>query len=456
MTATLVFLAAAFFLTALAASTAHTASYQKWNGSTVGPIWDNDNDTHAYRGENLWDKADLANSPGPELVWQPLPELDGTVTFPQAVYNGNLWGAVYRSVYYYDDDQQKTEGGVIPDNRQYLTKPFFTSSGVFLHTLSKGDRGARLLRSLDGVSDFVEVHHFGNNTQRTNSLHRSLVDAGNGRLFYFEYDDLSRVFASQDGGQNWSLLIEPTTNAVRHFHGAIYDPVYDKLYAMTGDNNLASSILVCDDLDSLLSNPDQWASRWGLLDAGRTTLDIDYAINVDGKTQGQETRSVDLYLSGEYAYWGEDASHVGGQRLFRTHRDTNVVEQVGDGTVIGQVWNWTGSKNGTILVATGSGWTNGRISPGSDEYIHLYALTKGGTDFIELARYERKDADAPSGSGMPFGLVEHKGTTWLWSYKLDTTYASKVEILVPEPSGLLLLVLAVGCLAATRGRSYHS
>jgi len=39
---------------------------------------------------------------------------------------------------------------------------------------------------------------------------------------------------------------------------------------------------------------------------------------------------------------------------------------------------------------------------------------------------------------------------------INFTGANNAAAAVPEPSGLLLLVLAVGCLAATRGRSCRS
>jgi len=39
---------------------------------------------------------------------------------------------------------------------------------------------------------------------------------------------------------------------------------------------------------------------------------------------------------------------------------------------------------------------------------------------------------------------------------INFTGASNAAAAVPEPSSLLLLVLAVGCLAATRGRSCRS
>ena len=39
---------------------------------------------------------------------------------------------------------------------------------------------------------------------------------------------------------------------------------------------------------------------------------------------------------------------------------------------------------------------------------------------------------------------------------MNFTGAMNAAAAVPEPSGLLLLVLAIGCLAATRGRSCRS
>ena len=54
------------------------------------------------------------------------------------------------------------------------------------------------------------------------------------------------------------------------------------------------------------------------------------------------------------------------------------------------------------------------------------------------------------------------GTTWLTGDTdtvdlttaiINFTGARNAAAAVPEPSGLLLLVLAVGCLVATRGRS---
>jgi len=45
---------------------------------------------------------------------------------------------------------------------------------------------------------------------------------------------------------------------------------------------------------------------------------------------------------------------------------------------------------------------------------------------------------------------------YTWDLSQLYTTGEVTLLAVPEPSSLLLLVLAVGCLAATRGRSYRS
>ena len=57
-----------------------------------------------------------------------------------------------------------------------------------------------------------------------------------------------------------------------------------------------------------------------------------------------------MEIDGDYIYWGEDASHPQGQAVFRIHRETMQVEQVGERGIVGMPWNFLRTEDDRLLV----------------------------------------------------------------------------------------------------------
>ena len=200
---------------------------------------------------------------------------------------------------------------------------------------------------------------------------------------------------------------------------------------MSGDADSQSSIMVADDLfgeHGLINDPALWRTRWGMDDVTRTTLDDQYFLKVEGSCQSQSTRTVEMEVDGEYIYWGEDRPALGGLSIYRAHRETLQVEEVGPGDIIGAPWRFLKTSDDRFLFLTSSIHWQGRLMPGSDGFVHLYELNLTRTDYQELARFPER-ANAPSG-GQPFGFVEAFGRLWVNGYNITERQADVVGRLI--------------------------
>ncbi len=229
--------------------------------------------------------------------WQPDPQLNQVRYGARGVWRGELWGLDWiNSRIWSFDGQQFHEGGRMPGNQRPLIS-MFTDDGIFALSPNRENNlvTADIVYSPDGYQDFRVVVSVDSSTDgKAFALGQdhSMVDLGGGKLMFFQYSDESRVMYSSNAGQAWRLLFQPAPKSIRHFHGAFYDKEYGKLYAMSGDSDSASSVVVCDDLfgeNGLINNPSLWRTRWGMDDVGRTTRDERYFLKPDGVPLSQRT-----------------------------------------------------------------------------------------------------------------------------------------------------------------------
>jgi hypothetical protein len=196
---------------------------------------------------------------------------------------------------------------------------------------------------------------------------------------------------------------------------------------MSGDSNSQSSIMVADDLFGdygLINAPALWKSRWGMDDSARTTLDDRYFLKPDGYDRRQRTRTVEMEVDGDYIYWGEDRTSEEGISIYRAHRETMEVEEVGQGDIIGAPWRFLKTSDGRFLFLTSSIHWQGNLTAGSDDFAHLYEFNADRTNYDELARFPGR-ANAYSGA-QPFGFAEAFGCLWINGYNITEQQADIV------------------------------
>lgn len=382
----------------------------------------------SFEGHPTFDHCTIVANEAPasfgSQVWIDAPDRAAAVrgTF-QGYWNGRLWSFNSRRAVAHDGLTYEDGGLVRPENTPRRT--YFTEAGLFV--FSHRDGQGFLEKSPNGIQDF-EVKLSGTGTMY--SLPRSLVWCGqtdehaDDVMFYFEYAASPRVFASADGGESWSALFQCAEGAIRHFHGAVFAPSVGenegRLYVMTGDSNRQSSVLVCDDIDDLIANPEVWRTRWGLDVVDEHHIDPEYTINDNldetNTPTSQVFRVVDMLMAGDgYGYWALDSQLNNGQSVHRVNHATKVVERVGTGTATGAGWLWLETANGMKLFLTDAevpGGTN-HPSPGHDEFIHLYRVTADGRDFVEVKRWIRSDAAMPAGPTIAQHFAEAFGHLWI-------------------------------------------
>ncbi len=359
------------------------------------------------------------------LRWQEDETLSGKQHGARGMWRDNLWGFSFDTgeTWAYDG-QQFLPAGKMP-GRQRPLMSLFTDDGIFVVAPSRHDGvvTADVLFSPDGFADYqlqLSLNSTTSGTPFASAQDHSLVDLGDSRLLFFEYSDESRVFYSGNAGQNWDLLFEPDSTSIRHFHGAFFDPDYEKLYVMSGDSNAQSSIMVTDDLfgeHGLINDPGLWRTRWGMDDPGRKTLETEWLLKPLGLDRSQHSRSVEMEIDGDYVYWGEDTGRPSGQKMFRAHRQTMEVEEVGSGGIIGSPWRFLKTSDDRFLFLTSAIHWQGELFPGSDEFLHLYEMTEDGSDYRELARFSTLH-ELYSGS-MPFGFAEAFERLWINGYNIS-------------------------------------
>lgn len=358
------------------------------------------------------------------IRWIPDPQLNQMRHGAREVWHDKLWGVDFLTgkTWYYDGTQFVDAGRMPGAQRPMVTR--FTDYGVFMMGPSGtgSDQKAEIVWSPDGIQDYksvLSIVSLNKGVPFAAGQDHSLVDLGQGRMLYFEYSEDARVYYSDDQGQDWRLVLQPSAGSIRHFHGAYYDEDYGKLYVMSGDSDSQSSIMVCDDLfgvDGLINNPDRWKQLWGMTNTSRATLDASYFLNPDGVIRSQRTRAVDMQIDGDYIYWGEDSGYPEGQSLYRVNRVTQDVNEVGLGDIKGGPWRTYLTPEGDFQFFTASLHFNGQVLVGNDDYAHVYQLNDARDNYFEIARFPSKQ-NAVSGASA-YGYVEAFGRTWINGYNI--------------------------------------
>lgn len=279
---------------------------------------------------------------------------------------------------------------------------FTTGSGIFQLCSENSNDDWVIYRSPDGVASYTEVLR--GTTTYASGYVSAIIDCGNDRIMYAEYggeDTGSRLYYSKDGGVNWGNnppdyndgdeLLTSYPGSIRHFHGGHYDSEYDRFYLFSGDSDIKNSIMWCDDVEHLAANPATWSARWGLDDASRSTLDLDWIVGYNDYVW----RVISVALHGDYMYFGADALNVAGQPVGRVHRNTHVFEPLtiksfstkyDHSNALGEVWCWGVTASGIVLMCGSASLAS---SVGGDGLMHIYALDPGGLSMTEIYQVNR-------------------------------------------------------------------
>jgi hypothetical protein len=281
---------------------------------------------------------------------------------------------------YASDGTSQIAAAEIPSGTARL---YSTANGVFAVAISGAD--LLIYKSTDGLAAYNLKATLA--TANTASLLPLLVDCGSNRLVLGEYATTApnqwnpRLWGSSDGGENWAELFTCTTDAIRHFHGGVYDTTTDTLYLLTGDDAHRNSIVFCDDVADLFANPNTWKGRWGLDNATRATIDTDYIVGYNSVTY----RVVNTSFFGDYMYWGEDTYGVpGGVSLHKMNRTTRAVtpaytryhsDRIWEGKAFQEMW-MAGNDNTGAPILSAHGRTEATYL--GDTKAHVYRLDHFG------------------------------------------------------------------------------
>lgn len=268
------------------------------------------------------------------------------------------------------------------DDGVFLRIP--TSGELLMQQVAKTGGQTTLLRSTDDGTTWTTVWTAPAATKVFLGPNSVCLDANTGYLYLVEYttdatQTTADIWRSTDKGATWAVwrsypradAAPGTPGTIRHWHGARYDSVSQRVYFLAGDTN--------DD-----------AGIWRVNAAG---TDIEKVItNAQIAAQFPDTptcaRAVDVMFFPNYIGWATDGG--GGQphvhRLARTQigQPTPTVERIGaiDNT------GWFAAQaasDGSVWVCSTStetgvvGWTP---DPGA---AHLYAVSNDGAQLDEVA-----------------------------------------------------------------------
>lgn len=230
-----------------------------------------------------------------------------------------------------------------------------------------------------------------------------------------------------------TVLIESDLGSIRHFHGmrAFMGTSDDwHLMIMTGDGGTADSecsILYCNNIHSLITDPGTWKTRFGLdlTGAARNTWFAGqgrpYVLAYGGDV-GQYARAVDCVEDddGRYVYWLPDAPDLTPKYACRV--DLTASNKPGsirylDGAVRGSGASAARLSDGTILLCSSSE-SNGVGTFHDDSYCRMYAVSRAGTACFQMVKVNRsntavdggyidliKPVEYPVGDGVSLGTV---------------------------------------------------
>jgi hypothetical protein len=307
-----------------------------------------------------------------------------------------------------------------------------------------------LERSDDGRSDFTPVMDV-----LGTSIEHSFVDCGKvaslgGRhlLLWFDYVVVGHTpgvwYNYPDEETEWHHLFTADLGSIKHFHGGVLMPGVDRgrdrLFVMTGDTDPESSILLCDDLGSLVTQPALWKHRWALDATGsartaalRTGDGRQFCIGAGS----QRYRAVDLIhdpASG-YVYYVPDSTLGGVDTLMRFTPDTGVVQPVGQTHTKGSGWFGVRTSSGRILFTSVPERWGGVLLGDCDGYLRLWLLTPDGKDLVELRRWNSAGPPGADGLWGFKNVLEYGGAVWLPALGYDVLGGTAVGRLLDSAAG---------------------
>lgn len=233
--------------------------------------------------------------------------------------------------------------------------------------------------------------------------------------------------------EKWYVLIDPTLNSIRHFHGIWWFPkVGDdgRLVIGVGDASSGTSadgdwepamLTTTDGIPDLLENASTWVTRWGFDKTGTTKRDwfatadtnganycLDFITNFDGgdlwSAQGwadypntsQLSRTVELVSNVEqtYAWFIPDMDMPPGQAVLRVDLTTGIVDRI-SGTFQGTGWYGVRTASGTVVLTTESAESN---PDANDDYLRIYAVNPDGESVTLLKSVHRNVPRADTAS----------------------------------------------------------
>ena len=247
------------------------------------------------------------------------------------------------------------------------------------------------------------------------------------------YNSIDNLLPSSFSADPMTVLIESELGAIRHYHGmrAFMGSGDDwHLMLMTGDGGTSDSecsILYCNDIHSLITDPATWKTRFGLdlVGADRNSWFAGsghpYVLAYGGDV-GQYARAVDCVedADGRYVYWLPDAPSLSTKyacRVDLTAADKARSIQYLDGAVKGSGASAVRLSDGTILLCSSSE-SSGVGTFYDDAYCRMYAVSRTGTACTQMVKVGRsnpavdggyidllKPVEYPTGDGNTLGTV---------------------------------------------------
>jgi len=326
-------------------------------------------------------------------IWSDSTDFASFVWEPACSYGGYLWtrGDAATGLRYWDGTTWGYGGKIA---NYYMPSYLYPLPGLGMIAQTFSGSVPKLEFSPDPMTtNFTDVTPVGF-AGSVIARHRSLVDCGNVEgqrlLLWFEYGSSAysdNVWYSHDG-ISWINLFGAPAASIKHFHGGVFCPsvgAKGRLYAFTGDSEQNSSILICDDVNDLITNPGIWYDRWYLGDRSTFVPDPNYVLGY-----GYRYRTEDMVDDGNYGYWIPEVSEINTVEMVKVHHATKAVTQIARyPDVIGPGWQGIYTSAGQVLFTTYSDSTGSGFTPEGDQYVHLYSVDDNDK-VVELAKWQHE------------------------------------------------------------------
>jgi hypothetical protein len=385
----------------------------------------------AVFGDNWNPLQQLPGASGP--LWNDRADFASFVWEPVCSYGGYVWtrGDAATGLRYWDGTTWGYGGKMANYYMPCYLYPL-PGLGMIAQTYTyDGPVSPRLEFSPNPVTtNFIDVTPVGF-AGDTRARHRSLVDCGNVEgqrlLLWFEYGSgaySDNVWYSHDG-ISWTNLFGAPAASINHFHGGVFCPsvgAKGRLYVFTGDSSEKISILMCDDVNDLITSPGIWYDRWYLGDRSTFVPDPNYVLG----HSSYRYRTEDMVDDGNYGYWIPEASERGMAETVKVHHATKAVKRIAKYPgIIGPGWQGIYTSGGQVLFTTYSDSNGSGFTPEGDQYVHLYYV-EGNDEVVELAKWQHEcyASDSQPSAYNDAALIwifEWDGVVYLSGFKVGYT-----------------------------------